>query len=215
MEREQYLAAIKTRMPEKRYIHTLGVMETAIALAKIYGEDEKKAETAAILHDISKYADIDWMEQIVQQQKLDQQLLGWGSELLHGPVGAYIAKSEFGITDEDILNAIRFHTTGRVAMSRLEKIIFVADMIDSLHTWYRIDELVKLVQFVGVKRPNAEARTEYPVLMVEVPQIDLSSTLIRDRLATGKTVTFLLPEAVETFIREEGLYGTRTVSSSD
>jgi len=93
--------------------------------------------------------------------------------------------------------------------------IIGGDMIDSLHTWYRIDELVKLVQFVGVKRPSTEARTAYPVLMVEVPQIDLSSTLIRDRLATGRTVTFLLPEAVETFIREEGLYGTRTVSSSD
>lgn len=93
--------------------------------------------------------------------------------------------------------------------------IIGGDMIDSLHTWYRIDELVKLVQFVGVKRPGTDARTEYPVLMVEVPQIDLSSTLIRERLATGRTVTFLLPEAVETFIREEGLYGTRTVFSSD
>lgn len=68
--------------------------------------------------------------------------------------------------------------------------IIGGDMIDSLHTWYRIDELVKLVQFVGVKRPSTEARTEYPVLMVEVPQIDLSSTLIRERLATGRTVTF-------------------------
>ncbi len=86
--------------------------------------------------------------------------------------------------------------------------IIGGDMIDSLHTWYCIDELVKLVQFVGVKRPSTEARTEYPVLMVEVPQIDLSSTLIRERLATGGTVTFLLPEAVESFIREEGLYGT-------
>ncbi len=84
MEREQYLAAIKPRMPEKRYIHTLGVMETAIQLAKIYGENESKAETAAILHDIAKYADIEWMEEIVKTQQLDQQLIGWGSELLHG-----------------------------------------------------------------------------------------------------------------------------------
>ncbi|MFJ7732653.1 nicotinate-nucleotide adenylyltransferase [Lysinibacillus sp. NPDC097231] len=93
--------------------------------------------------------------------------------------------------------------------------IIGGDMIDALHTWYRIDDLVKLVQFVGVKRPGTEAITEYPILMVEVPQIDLSSTLIRERLATGGTVTFLLPEVVETFIREEGLYGTRTVLSGD
>jgi len=88
-------------------------------------------------------------------------------------------------------------------------------MIDSLHTWHCIDELVKLVQFVGVKRLGTEAISEYSILMVEVPQIDLSSTLIRERLATGGTVTFLLPEAVETYIREEGLYGTRTVFSGD
>ncbi|MFJ5764826.1 bis(5'-nucleosyl)-tetraphosphatase (symmetrical) YqeK [Lysinibacillus sp. NPDC093210] len=143
MEREQYLAAIKPRMPEKRYIHTLGVMETAITLAKIYGENEKKAETAAILHDIAKYAEVEWMERIVQNEKLDQQLIGWGSELLHGPVGAYIAENEFGITDEDILNAIRFHTTGRVAMSRLEKILFVADMIEPNRNFEGVENLRK------------------------------------------------------------------------
>lgn len=93
--------------------------------------------------------------------------------------------------------------------------IIGGDMIDSLHTWHCIDDLVKLVQFVGVKRPGTAAATEYPIRMVEIPQIDLSSTLIRERLATGGTVTFLLPEAVETFIREEGLYGTRTVFSGD
>ncbi|MEK5232632.1 nicotinate-nucleotide adenylyltransferase [Lysinibacillus sp. FSL K6-0232] len=93
--------------------------------------------------------------------------------------------------------------------------IIGGDMIDSLHTWYCIDELVKLVQFVGVKRPGTAAKTAYPICMVEVPQIDLSSTLIRQRLATGGTVTLLLPEAVEAYIREEGLYGTRAVFSSD
>lgn len=146
MEREQYLAAIKPRMPEKRYIHTIGVMETAIQLAEHYGEDAKKAETVAILHDIAKYADIDWMEQIVREQNLDQRLLGWGSELLHGPVGAYIAESEFGITDEDMLNAIRFHTTGRACMSQLEKILFVADMIEPNRKFDGVDRLRKKAQ---------------------------------------------------------------------
>ncbi|MEK5232631.1 bis(5'-nucleosyl)-tetraphosphatase (symmetrical) YqeK [Lysinibacillus sp. FSL K6-0232] len=143
MGREQYLAAIKPRMPEKRYIHTIGVMETAIELAQKYGEDVKKAETAAILHDIAKYADIEWMENIVRDQHLDARLLGWGSELLHGPVGAYIAQSEFGITDEELLNAIRFHTTGRAHMSRLEKIIFVADMIEPNRRFDGVDRLRK------------------------------------------------------------------------
>ena len=93
--------------------------------------------------------------------------------------------------------------------------IIGGDMVDSLHTWYRIEELVKLVQFVGVRRPGTEAKTDFPVIMVEVPQIDLSSTLIRERLATGGTVTFLLPKTVESFIREEGLYGTRKLFSGN
>lgn len=130
MERDDYLAAIKTRMPEKRYIHTIGVMETGISLAEKYGENVKSAETAAILHDIAKYADEDWMRQIVRQNGLDDRLVDWGSEILHGPVGAWIAENEFNISNDDILNAIRFHTTGRAGMSKLEKIIYIADMIE-------------------------------------------------------------------------------------
>ena len=130
MERDNYLAAIKPRMPEKRYIHTIGVMETAIHLAKKYGEDSKPAETAAILHDIAKYADEDWMRRIVKENGLDTRLVDWGSEILHGPVGAWIAETEFNIKNENILNAIRFHTTGRAGMSKLEKIIYISDMIE-------------------------------------------------------------------------------------
>ncbi len=130
MERQELLAAIKGRMPEKRYIHTIGVMETAITLAKAYGEDSKKAEISAILHDVAKYADVDWMKRIVIEQKLDERLLDWNAEILHGPVGAWIAQTEFGVEDESMLNAIRYHTTGRANMTKFEKIIYVADMIE-------------------------------------------------------------------------------------
>lgn len=124
------LAKIKPRMPEKRYIHTIGVMETAITLAKLYGVDPKCAETAAIIHDVAKYADVDWMKQVIVREQLDEQLLQWNAEIMHGPVGAVVAREEFGVTDEDILNAIRHHTTGRAGMTKLEKIVYVADMIE-------------------------------------------------------------------------------------
>lgn len=143
MERDDYLAAIKPRMPEKRYIHTKGVMQTAIRLAEKYDENVKSAETAAILHDIAKYADIEWMEQVVKEHGLDQRLVDWGPEILHGPVGAWIAEHEFSIEDEDILNAIRFHTTGRANMSTLEKIIFVADMIEPNRRFEGVEKLRK------------------------------------------------------------------------
>ena len=144
MERDNYLATIKPRMPEKRYIHTIGVMETAIHLANKYGEDSKSAETAAIIHDIAKYADVEWMRRIVKENGLDVRLADWGSEILHGPVGAWIAETEFNITNEDILNAIRFHTTGRAGMSKLEKIIYIADMIEPNRKFDGVENLRKM-----------------------------------------------------------------------
>ncbi|MEK4284635.1 bis(5'-nucleosyl)-tetraphosphatase (symmetrical) YqeK [Ureibacillus sp. FSL K6-0165] len=141
MERSELLNRIKSRMPEKRYIHTIGVMETAIQLAELYGADVKAAETAAILHDVAKYADEDWMKNIVKEHGLDTRLLDWGPEILHGPVGAWIAEHEFHISNEDILNAIRFHTTGRAGMSKLEKIIYIADMIEPNRSFDGVEKL--------------------------------------------------------------------------
>lgn len=90
--------------------------------------------------------------------------------------------------------------------------IIGGDMIDSLHTWYRIDELIDLVHFVGVKRPGSQAETTYKVQMVEAPEINLSSTYIRNRLQQKGPLQFLLPTAVESYIRKEGLYGATNIA---
>ncbi|MCM3637344.1 nicotinate-nucleotide adenylyltransferase [Sporosarcina luteola] len=87
--------------------------------------------------------------------------------------------------------------------------IIGGDMIDMLPNWYKIDELMKIVKFVGVGRPGTEGKTHYPIAMVQIPEIDLSSTLIRNRLQTGGTIQFLVPEKIGTYIRQEELYGIR------
>jgi nicotinate-nucleotide adenylyltransferase len=87
--------------------------------------------------------------------------------------------------------------------------IIGGDMLDMMTAWYRIDELVKLVNFVGVRRPGSEGTTKYKITMVDIPQIDLSSTLIRNRCAEDGSIALLTPPIVEKFIREEGLYGCR------
>lgn len=92
--------------------------------------------------------------------------------------------------------------------------IIGGDMIDSLHTWHHIDELLQLVTFVGVARPGTEATTDLPIMMVEVPQFEISSTFIRDRLAVGGKGHFLVTEPVLAYIREEGLYGTSNTARS-
>ena len=87
--------------------------------------------------------------------------------------------------------------------------IIGGDSIDSLHKWYCIDKLVQYVQFVGLNRPGSNSKTDYPIKMIDAPEIDLSSMLLRKRLASGGTVRYLIPEQVEAFIRKEGLYGSR------
>ena len=86
--------------------------------------------------------------------------------------------------------------------------IIGADMVDLLPTWHKIDELVQIVTFIGVNRPGSHGETPYPVTFISIPEIDLSSTVIRARLAEGGTIKFLTPPNVESYIRQEGLYGS-------
>ncbi|TYS19540.1 nicotinate-nucleotide adenylyltransferase [Rossellomorea vietnamensis] len=85
--------------------------------------------------------------------------------------------------------------------------IIGGDMIDYLPKWHKIEELSRLIQFVGVQRTGYETDSPYNVIMADVPQIEISSTMIRDRIAAGKTVKYLIPEGVSDYIREGKLYG--------
>ena len=80
------------------------------------------------------------------------------------------------------------------------------DMVAYLPKWHRISELIQMVQFVGVQRPKYKAGTSYPVIWVDVPLLDISSSLIRRQLEEGKKPNFLLPQAVLDYIEKEGLY---------
>lgn len=84
--------------------------------------------------------------------------------------------------------------------------IIGGDMVAYLHKWYRIDDLLKLVTFVGVKRPGYPVTSKYPVLFVDAPTIDLSSTLIRQKVAQGCSIKYLVPDTVADYIYEKGLY---------
>lgn len=84
--------------------------------------------------------------------------------------------------------------------------IIGADMVEYLPKWYKIDELIHIVQFVGVKRPGYKIDSEYPLIYVDAPQMDISSSMIRDRIKNNETIRFLLPESVREFIKENHLY---------
>lgn len=84
--------------------------------------------------------------------------------------------------------------------------IIGADMVDYLPKWHRIDELVEMVQFVGVQRPKYKTGTSYPVIWVDVPLMDISSSMIREFIKKGRQPNYLLPKNVLDYINEEGLY---------
>ena len=115
-------------LPKRRFIHSLGVEKTAIKLARFYGADWKKAQIAGLIHDCARDLGSGELLKMVERFGIvvdEIELLE--PKLLHAPVGAVLATQEFGIEDEEILNAIRLHTTGSQDMSLLDKILYVAD----------------------------------------------------------------------------------------
>lgn len=115
----------------KRFQHTLGVEFTACALAMKYDEALLDAQIAGLLHDCAKCLSDEKLIKICVKNNLDiSDVERRNPYLLHGKAGAVLAKSEYGIDDQNVLNAIQFHTTGRPGMSKLEKIIFIADYIE-------------------------------------------------------------------------------------
>lgn len=132
---EKQIYSLYDKMEEKlghhRYIHSVGVAGTAVSLAMKYGENIYKAQIAGILHDCAKCYDDEELVRLCRKKEIEvtdfEEKHGF---LLHAKYGAYLAENKYGIRDEDILNAIRWHTTGRVGMSLLEKIVFISDYIE-------------------------------------------------------------------------------------
>ncbi|MGL4485246.1 MAG: bis(5'-nucleosyl)-tetraphosphatase (symmetrical) YqeK [Anaerovoracaceae bacterium] len=117
---------IENNFSEKRRKHIYNVREMAMDLAKIHGYDIKKAEIAALYHDMYKLNNPDKINNLVYKYNLGDEYLD-NIDLAHSKVAAAVMENEYGINDEDIINAVKFHTTGRAGMSPLEMIIYVAD----------------------------------------------------------------------------------------
>ncbi|WP_345239795.1 nicotinate-nucleotide adenylyltransferase [Pontibacillus salipaludis] len=85
--------------------------------------------------------------------------------------------------------------------------IMGGDMVEYLPKWNRIDELVEMITFVGVKRKGHELSSPYPIQTIDIPVFEVSSTFIRERMMQGRSARYLLPQSVESYIKERGLYG--------
>lgn len=146
MKRERLLSAVKIELNESRYEHTLGVVETAATLAKRFGADQEKADIAAILHDYSKCWPQAKLREWIVERDLGEELLEHGAALWHAFVGAEAVRERLGIEDEDILNAIRYHTSGRPNMTVLEKVVCLADYIEPGRDFPGLQEVRELAE---------------------------------------------------------------------
>ena len=123
---------VKSKMSLKRFTHTLGVVEMSEKLAKTYNADIEKCKVAALLHDICKEMDMEYIKNICKNNfmnELSEEDLE-NNEILHGFAGAYYVKNELRIDDKEILSAIKYHTVGAKNMTLVEKIVYIADAIE-------------------------------------------------------------------------------------
>lgn len=129
-------------LTEKRKIHTLAVRDLAIRLAEVYGENVEKAEIAAVCHDFFKCISIDETNEYITDFNLDSALLN-NPNLAHGRLAAAFLERDLKVEDQDILNAVKYHTTGRANMSKLEKIIYLADAIEPNRSFKKVNSIRK------------------------------------------------------------------------
>lgn len=142
MLEENLKSYLQENLSERRYKHTMGVYESAIKLAKLYGADLEKAKIAALAHDIAKEITIEEQKEILRKNNFEITKIEEASpQILHGFAGSILLENIFGVDDEEILSAIDFHSTGKSDMSILEKIIYIADYIEDGRVYDGVEAL--------------------------------------------------------------------------
>lgn len=135
----------KKRLSARRYQHTLNVRRMAVKLAKRWGADPEKAALAALLHDTAKELPREEMLQILNDNAIiAENAQNRPSPVWHGICAAILAQTQWGVEDEEVLSAIRCHTTGKPGMSLLDEIVFLADMTSAERDYPEVDYLRKL-----------------------------------------------------------------------
>ena len=136
MNQKQAKELVRSRLSDKRYEHTLNVRKMAVKLAKRHDADEDRAALAALLHDAAKEISKDEMRAIM---KAHPEYAEGGEErptpVWHGICAAILARTEWGVEDEAVLSAIACHTAGKPGMSKLDKILYLADMSSAERDW--------------------------------------------------------------------------------
>jgi len=142
MQESEMCEKLRALMDEERYVHSMGVRDCAVMLAERYGADVAKARLAGLLHDCAKGLSKQEMISRAVEAGVELGPEEFRSEaLLHGAVGAVVARQVFGVQDPEILSAIECHTTGKRNMALLDKIIYLADYIEPNRDFPEVEDL--------------------------------------------------------------------------
>lgn len=145
IDTKKIIEKLNTMLKPNRLAHSINVANCAVKLSEIYGCDTRKAYLAGLVHDCAKYFTKDQIDSYVKKYNIKLDPLEVNNiSLSHSVIGSFVIQDVFNIQDMDIINAVRYHTTGRENMSTLEKIIFMADMIEEGRNFPGVDELRKL-----------------------------------------------------------------------
>jgi predicted HD superfamily hydrolase involved in NAD metabolism len=132
-------------LPKKRFQHSLNVANTSVKLSEIYNYDKEKAYLAGIIHDCAKYLNKEEVNHYLAKYEIELDDLEKNNlALSHSVIGCYIAKYEFEIEDEEIISAVKYHTTGKANMNLLEKILYIADLIEEDRSFPGVELLREL-----------------------------------------------------------------------
>lgn len=139
---EKIIEYLRNNLRYKRFEHSLSVRDTAVKMAEFYKADMEKARLAGLVHDCAKDKSGEELMSLAAKGGYHlNDVVRSAPKLLHGCVGAIIARDVMGIDDEEVLDAVRYHTTGRKGMSTLEKIIYIADYVEPLRIFPGVDKM--------------------------------------------------------------------------
>lgn len=142
----QMIQYLHENLTDNRFKHSISVRDEAVRLAKHYGCNKEKAALAGLLHDCAKHLKNHEILQEINKRRVNiDEVSLKNPQLMHGLVASFIVSDLMGIKDSDIINAIKYHTTGKSDMSVLEKIIYMADYVEPLRNFPGVDKLREVV----------------------------------------------------------------------
>lgn len=195
MTEQEIIARLKQDLTPYRFTHTMGVAQTAQKLAQTYGYDTEKARITGLLHDCAKDIPHDKLYRMCRAKKISLDHVSKREpKLLHAYVGAELANEIYGFDDEEIHDAIVFHTTGKKDMSLLTKIIFLADAIEPNRKLDGEVEAIRAVAYTDLDLAlimALDASMKYILrkgALIHLDTLRARNFLIEEKAAAAKTI---------------------------